>query len=154
CGMCFFSDPSWRKKNMRGRFRKADVERLAKMFFKEALQVQIGCAMEPTMFGDYPWLVEIAKRYRVPFVGFNTNGQLLTERAFERMAVLGLDEITLSTHGVRADTYESLMQGANFQRLHATLSLIDRVRERLDDRLAGGPRLRLNYTVCPKSLDE
>ena len=150
CAMCFFSNPAWRKDHMKGQFSKPDIERLADMFFSEALQVHIGCSMEPTMFRDYPWLVEIAKRHHVPFVGFSTNGQLLTEVAFERMASLGLDEITLSTHGVRAETYESMMPGAEFERLLATLAMIDRVRKRL----GATTRLRLNYTICPRNLDE
>src|ERR1700689_4891822 len=64
CGMCFFSDPVWRDENAKGHFTRPEIERLAVMFFGDALQVHIGCAMEPTMFKDYPWLVEIAKQHR------------------------------------------------------------------------------------------
>jgi molybdenum cofactor biosynthesis enzyme MoaA len=149
CGMCFFSDPDWRAEHMKGRFSKEEIERLAAMFFGGALQVHIGCAMEPTMFRDYPWLVETAKKYRVPFVGFTTNGQMLSRSGFERMVVAGLDEITLSTHGVVQQTYETLMDGGDYDRLHATLGMIDSVRRR-----AKAPRLRINYTICPDNLEE
>jgi len=151
CGMCFFSDPAWRKAHMKGQFKKAEIERLAAMFFGDALQVHFGCAMEPTMFRDYPWLIELAKQHRVPFVGFTTNGQLLGQPAYERMARAGLDEITVSTHGVRKATYENLMPGANYERFLANLTMIDAV-----NRKAGpsAPKLRINYTICPANLDE
>jgi molybdenum cofactor biosynthesis enzyme MoaA len=150
CGMCFFSDPGWRAEHMKGRFSKEEIERLASMFFTGALQVHIGCAMEPTMYRDYPWLVELAKTHRVPFVGFTTNGQLLTRSGFERMAAAGLDEITVSTHGVMKRTYETLMDQGNYDRLHATLAMIDEVKRAKRT----SPRLRINYTICPDNLDE
>jgi molybdenum cofactor biosynthesis enzyme MoaA len=151
CGMCFFSDAAWRKAHMKGQFTKPDIERLAVMFFRDALQVHFGCAMEPTMFRDYPWLIELAKRHRVPFVGFTTNGQILSETAYERMACAGLDEITVSTHGVRKETYESLMPGAAYERLLASLAMIAGINRKIG---TGAPRLRLNYTICPANLEE
>ena len=151
CGMCFFSDPAWRDAHMKGHFTKPEIERLAAMFFGDALQVHIGCAMEPTMFKDYPWLVEVAKQHQVPFVGFTTNGQRLTESGFARMAEAGLDEITVSVHGVNRDTYEKLMTGAHYDQLHAALAMIDTVRSGAGRR---APRLRINYTICPDNLDQ
>jgi molybdenum cofactor biosynthesis enzyme MoaA len=151
CGMCFFSDPQWRHAHMKGQFAESEIERLAGMFFGQALQVHIGCAMEPTMFRDYPRLVEIARRHQVPFVGFTTNGQRLTAQAFQRMAIAGLSEITISTHGVQRESYENLMKGASYSRHHDALKMIDEVRRKLG---AKAPRLRLNYTVCPQNLAE
>jgi molybdenum cofactor biosynthesis enzyme MoaA len=151
CGMCFFSDRAWRDKHMKGQFTRLEIERLAAMFFGDALQVHIGCAMEPTMFRDYPWLVEVAKQHGVPFVGFTTNGQRLTEPALARMIGAGLDEITVSVHGVKRGTYETLMKGARFDRLHAALAMIDGARSAGE---TGAPRLRINYTICPDNLDE
>jgi molybdenum cofactor biosynthesis enzyme MoaA len=151
CGMCFFSDPAWRNENAKGHFTRPEIERLAMMFFGDALQVHIGCAMEPTMFKDYPWLVEIAKQHRVPFVGFTTNGMKLTREGFVRMAEAGLDEITVSVHGVKQDTYETLMQGANWDQLHAMLAMVESVRSAAGER---APRLRINYTICADNLDQ
>ena len=128
----------------------SEIERLAAMFFGDALQVHIGCAMEPTMFKDYPWLVEVAKRHRVPFVGFTTNGQSLNEEGLARMTRAGLDEITVSLHGVTRETYETLMKGADYDQLHATFALIDAVRTKTESSL----RLRVNYTICPDNLAE
>jgi molybdenum cofactor biosynthesis enzyme MoaA len=147
CGMCFFSDDRWRAENAKGRLTKEDLERIAAELFPQALQVHFGASMEPTMFKDYPWLVELATRHRVPFIGFTTNGQLLTEQGIRRLSEAGLDEITISTHGTEKATYEALMPGASFDKHHAMLRMLARARE-------GGrkPRLRLNFTVNPDNL--
>lgn len=147
CGMCYFSNDRWRAENAKGRLTKEDLERIAAELFPQALQVHFGAAMEPTMFKDYPWLVELATRHRVPFIGFTTNGQLLTEQAIHRLSEAGLDEITISTHGTERATYEALMPGASFDRHHDVLRMLAKVR-------TGGrkPRLRLNFTVNPDNL--
>jgi molybdenum cofactor biosynthesis enzyme MoaA len=85
----------------------------------------------------------------VPFVGFMTNGQLLTYSKLSRMAEAGLDEITLSSHGTRKETFEWLMRRASFERHLETLTIIRNVRWS-NSRLA----LRINYTVNPDNLDE
>jgi pyruvate-formate lyase-activating enzyme len=149
CGMCFFSDASWRAQHAKGHLTKADLERIAFMMFPQALQVHFGASMEPTAFKDYPWLVELAKRHGVPFVGFTTNGQLLTPEGIERLIAAGLDEITVSTHGVRKETYERLMRGASFEKHHNMLSRLAASRSRVR-----APKLRINFTVNPDNLEE
>jgi hypothetical protein len=67
------------------------------------------------------------------------------------MAAAGLGEITISTHGVNRDSYETLMPGASFDRHHESLAMIGQVRRKMGTR---SPRLRLNYTVCPQNLAE
>src|SRR3712207_717746 len=106
CGMCFFSDPSWRAEHAKGSLSKEELRRIAALMFPQALQVHFGASMEPTTFKDYPWLVKLAKWHRVPFVGFTTNGQLLTPERLECLVATALDELTVSTHGVRKETYE------------------------------------------------
>lgn len=151
CGMCYFSDEGYRSPGKVRRFSQADIERLAGMFFPRALQLHIGCGTEPTMFKGYPGLVEIARRHGVPFIGFTTNGQLLTEAALRTMIAAGLTEITLSTHGVTRGTYESLMKGASFDRYHDNLRMLVDLRKALG---SDTPRIRINYTVNSSNLEE
>lgn len=147
--MCHFSDPSWRSANAKGWLTEAELERIAEQLFPQALQVHFGASMEPTTFRNYPWLVKLAKRYRVPFVGFTTNGQLLTRTSFETMVADGLDEITISTHGVRKSTYERLMKRASYDQ---HLQMLDDIKVvRLSSKK---PLLRVNYTVNSENIDE
>jgi len=151
CGMCYFSDEKFLPPGPARRFTKEDIDRLAEMFFPQALQVHIGCGTEPTMFKGYPALVEVARKHKVPFIGFTTNGQLLTAGHLRSMIESGLSEITLSTHGVRKETYERLMAGSSFDRYHANLRMLVDLKKALKtDR----PRIRINYTVNSSNLAE
>jgi len=132
-------------------FTRPELERLAAMLFPRALQVVIGCSFEPTVYGGFLDLVSLARAWRVPWVGLTTNGQLLRAEHLRELAVRGLGELTLSTHGVRPATYERLMAGASHTRLHELLRAIR------DQRASGQVarfRLRLNYTVNRENLAE
>jgi MoaA/NifB/PqqE/SkfB family radical SAM enzyme len=151
CGMCFFSDDEWLEHNPIKRFSDDEIKRLADMFFPQAMQLHIGCVAEPTVYKGYPFLVTLGKRYKIPFIGFTTNGQLLTPANIELMLEAGLDEITLSTHGIKKDTYEGLMRGASFEKYHRNLrTLVDLKRASQQKK----PAIRINYTVNPDNLSE
>lgn len=144
CGMCYFSDPRWYEENAGPRFSPQTLERVADIFFPEALQAHIGCGAEPTMWKGYPEIVRLAKQRGVPFVGLVTNGMLLTPEAVNALADYGLDEVTVSVHGIEPGVYERLMKGASWDRLHGGLRLLAEARRRTG---GAGLALRLNYTV-------
>ena len=80
-----------------------------------------------------------------------SNGQLLTRRDIEHFVRIGLNELVLSLHGVRKETYERLMVGASFERFIALLDTIDQVRSECE---GNSFRLRLNYTVSAENVEE
>ena len=151
CAMCYFSNPDWVEANTGGRFSEAEVRGIADAFFPEALLVYIGCGYEPTTYKGYPEIVRLAKERGVRFVSLVTNAQLLTEDAVSALIGHGLDEILVSLHGVRPDTYHRFMPRASHERLHRNLEMLTRLR-RASDR--DTPALRLNYTVNSDNLDE
>lgn len=150
CQMCYFSDPEWRASH-KGRFSWEEVERIAEQFFPQALQLNIGCGMEPTVFKGLPELVKLGTRFRVPFISLTTNGQLLAREHLEGFISDGLHELTLSTHGVLPETYEAMMPNARFDRFMDVLESLDEAKSSLG---VDTPRLRLNYTVNPDNLGE
>lgn len=150
CEMCYFSNKDWRKKN-KGLFDKVDIERLAELFFKKTYQLYIGCGAEPTLYKNFTDLVKLGKNYKIPFVGFVTNGQLLTEDHIKQFICYGLDELSLSTHGVKKETYEKLMVNASYDKFKKLLCTIDRLKQENNSRL---PVVRMNYTVNADNLDE
>ena len=107
------------------------------MFFPQAIQLHIGCVTEPTVYKGYPSLVMLGKQYKIPFIGFTTNGQLLTRASIQLMIEAGLDEITLSTHGIKEDTYEKLMKGASFETYHRNLRTIVELKRELGRKESG-----------------
>jgi molybdenum cofactor biosynthesis enzyme MoaA len=150
CQMCYFSIKDWREKN-KGSFNHEEIEHIAGIFFKKTYQLYIGCGAEPTLYKDFMDLVILGKKNKIPFVGLVTNGQLLSEEHIKKFIFYGLDEISISTHGVRKETYEKLMVNASFDKLTNVLSLIDRLKYENSSKL---PVVRLNYTVNPDNLDE
>jgi MoaA/NifB/PqqE/SkfB family radical SAM enzyme len=152
CQMCYFSDPGFADAMAkRARLTKEDIERIAKVFFPWLVQLYVGCGTEPTTYKDFMRVVELGKEYNVPMVGLVTNGQLLTEEHLKRFVEIGLDELTLSTHGVDKETYERLMRRASYDKF---LSVLDQFSAIRSERRARFPELRINYTVNPENLDE
>ena len=150
--MCYFSDPEFvSAAGKQRRLSVEDVERIAEVFFPWALQLYIGCGTEPTTYKDFVRIIELGKRYKVPMIGLVTNGMLLSEDHLNRFVDLGLDELTLSTHGVERETYERLMRRASYDKFLEVLDQISNIRKR---RGATLPELRLNYTVNPDNLLE
>lgn len=150
CRMCLFSNADYRRDNAGG-FSEEEVGRLAGLFLPRAIQLMIGCGAEPTLYRDFTGLVKLGKSYGVPYVGFVTNGQLLEGQHLEGFIRCGLDELVVSVHGVTGETYESMMAGASFEKLHGLLEMLDGEKERLG---SGKPALRINYTVNPDNLEE
>ena len=150
CQMCYFSDPQWVQAN-RGKFSQEEIEKIAREFFPRALQVYIGCSMEPTVYKDFPSIVKMASTYGVPFISMISNGQLITEAHLNQLIDYGLKELTLSTHGVRKETYERLMVNASYDKFLTLLSSLKRLKQAKG---SSTPRLRLNYTVNPDNLAE
>jgi MoaA/NifB/PqqE/SkfB family radical SAM enzyme len=150
CGMCYFSDKAYAKK-IRGRFSENDLRRIATLFFSRTIQLVIGCAAEPTLYKDYVGLIQLAKNHHIPFVGFTTNGQLLDDNSIRKMVLVGLDEITLSVHGVTEESYEKFMVNSSFKKLHETLQLLTDYKTRYQKVL---PEIRINYTVNADNLEE
>ena len=151
CQMCFFSNPEWREAEAGGRFTAEDIDILAREFFPRALSLSVGSAAEPTMHKGFVDVVRKGKEHGVPFVSVTSNGQLLTREHLHDLARAGLDELTLSVHGVRAETYERMMRKASHARFLRLLEMVDEVRSETRSRPFA---LRLNYTVNPDNLDE
>ena len=148
CRMCYFSDEE-RRKELHGRFSKEELQQVAAALFPRALKLQIGCGAEPTLFGELPWLVSEGKKYGVPYVSITTNGQLLTTETLYALAESGLDELTISLHGLTAETYENLMQGASFGKFQELLGAIRNVRKDFP-----GMKVRVNYTLNADNVAE
>jgi len=149
CKMCYFTDSDYVKKNMKGMFKEEDLEALAKVNFKNALKLQIGCGAEPTLFKHNTKLIEIAKRHKVPYISMITNGNLLERKDVADFAAAGLNEFIFSMHGVSKEKYEDLMDKGVYETFHAALAFIT-------DQKKTHPelRLRINYTFNQDNFHE
>ncbi len=150
CKMCYFSSMEQRKK-LKGIIPQQDFAHIARVLFPKAIQVYIGCGAEPTTHRNFLDLAQLAYEYKVPNIGLVTNGQLLTEKQMELMTNIGLNEITLSCHGVYKENYEFFMTNSKYDRFLDTLELINKYKFKSETNL---PEIRINYTVNNKNLSE
>jgi MoaA/NifB/PqqE/SkfB family radical SAM enzyme len=150
CVMCYLSDEK-SLKQPKTLFTADEIDRLAEMFFPRALQLAIGCGAEPTLYRNFPRLIALGRKYRIPFIGLVTNGQLIKEPHVHDFIDNQLNEIIISTHGVHKATYETLMVGAKYDVFLHTLEMISAIKK---GRHSTNPALRINYTVNPDNLAE
>ena len=152
CRMCYFSDDAQRQKRYNGRsFQKTELDKMERAFFHRALKLQIGCGAEPTLYPDLQDLVKRGKRAGIQYISITTNGQLIASGRvnLSELVALGLNEITLSAHGMRAETYEHLMQGADFACFEKLIGILGDIKATRPDF-----KIRLNFTVNSFNLHD
>lgn len=148
CKMCYFSDPE-KRKTYRGSFTQEDITRIAQSLFHRALKLQIGCGAEPTLYKELDQVIALGKQYGIPYISLTTNGNLLTKDALEKAIIAGLDELTLSVHGLTRETYEFMMTNGKFEIFQRLLSDIEELKKRYPHF-----KLRINYTINSDNMDE
>lgn len=140
CKMCYFTDNEIVKK-LKGIFKKEDLEILAKINYKNALRLQIGCGAEPTLFKHVTDIIKLGKEYKIPHISLITNGNLLTEKDVVDYSNAGLNEFILSMHGVKKESYENFMSKGDFSKFNQVLQWISN--EKITNKNLS---LRINYT--------
>ena len=124
CQMCYFSSDNYKHEKLEKRILDINEFSLfAKSIFNRAIKVQIGCGAEPTLYSHLEELVKIAKQHKVPYISLTTNGNLLKSETLYNMVKNGLNEITISSHGITRETYEKLMQSFK-ERLQKKIQLL------------------------------
>lgn len=78
-----------------------------------------------------------------------TNGNLYKEKEWRELIVAGLDEVTLSLHGVARQTYEYFMTDASCEAFHSSLQILTILKKEYPDF-----KLRINYTANKDNLQE
>ena len=148
CKMCYFSDPEYRKK-AKGVLTPDDLTKIAAAFFYRTLKLQIGCGAEPSLFSHNAQIIRLAKQYKVPYVSMTTNGNILSANDLWEFVKFGLDEITLSLHGVTRESYEYFMSGASFDVFCKTMATLTEIKKTYPHF-----KVRVNYTVNQDNMSE
>ncbi|MCL2511834.1 MAG: radical SAM protein [Bacteroidales bacterium] len=148
CKMCYFSDPEYRKR-AKGMLNPDDLPKMAHAFFRRTLKLQIGCGAEPSLFPHNTALIRLAKQYKIPYIAMTTNGNLFTDRDLHDFAEAGLNEITLSLHGVTRESYEYFMTGGSFDAFCKTMAILTEIKKAYPHF-----KVRVNYTVNQDNMKE
>jgi molybdenum cofactor biosynthesis enzyme MoaA len=139
CKMCYFTDADY-VKTLKGQFNDEELEQVAKAIFKRALKLQIGCGTEPTLYKNLVKIVELGKTYNVPYISITTNANLLDQEKIEALLKAGLDEFTISLHGVNKESYENFMKKASYEKFHNALRAFGKLKATYNF------KVRINYT--------
>lgn len=148
CRMCYFSDEA-RRRTMQGVMSEEDVSLMGRALLHRALKLQIGCGAEPTLYPRLNEVVECGRRHGVPYISLTTNGRLLGYEKLCSLIESGLNELTLSVHGLCQTTYENLMPPGKFADFCRLLEDVARVKEEYPKF-----RFRVNYTVNEDNVEE
>tara|TARA_R110002049_G_scaffold21057_1_gene77517 strand:+ start:8761 stop:9765 length:1005 start_codon:yes stop_codon:yes gene_type:complete len=139
CKMCYFTDADY-VKTLKGQFKPEEIKQVAKTIFKRALKLQIGCGTEPTLYKNLTEIVELGKQYKVPYISLTTNANLLNEENIEALLKAGLDEFTISLHGVTKESYEGFMKKASYEKFHNAFNAFQKLKSKYNF------KVRINYT--------
>lgn len=148
CRMCYFSDDE-KRKSLHGFFSEEELSLIARKVFPYLRKLQIGCGAEPTLYRHLDKAVSLGKQYGVPYIALTTNGNLLNPSKLERLVACGLDEITLSVHGMRQASYEFLMDGARFDTFKQLVEDLKEIKK-------SHPHfaVRINYTINEDNVED
>lgn len=146
CKMCYFSDTSKSITDTK-KLESSDCELIAKALFDKALKLQIGCGTEPTLYKNVTQLITLGKKHKIPHISLTTNGYLVTKEKLNEYVEAGLDEITLSLHGLKKETYEFFMTNGKFERIPILLENIGEIKKKYPHF-----KLRINYTINEDNL--
>ncbi len=147
CTMCYFTDKEYVKK-MKGQLKADEVDRIARVLFNRALKLQIGCGTEPTLYKDLVRIVALGKKYGVPYISLTTNANLLNREKITDLLDAGLDEFTISLHGVRKETYERFMQKAQYELFMNVFNVFSELKR------TRRFKVRINYTFNKDNFAE
>lgn len=148
CKMCYFSDEE-KRKSMHGSLTLEEIRQAANALFHRTLKLQIGCGAEPTLYKELEQIVRIGKEYGIPYISLTTNGNLLTGEKLATLVKTGLDEITISTHGIKKETYENLMTNGKFELFIRLLDNLKQVKQEYP-----AFKVRINYTMNADNIEE
>ncbi|MFD2822454.1 radical SAM protein [Lacinutrix iliipiscaria] len=139
CKMCYFTDADY-VKTLKGQFKPEELNQVAKTIFSRALKLQIGCGTEPTLYKNLPAIVALGKQYKVPYISLTTNANLLHEENIEALLKAGLNEFTISLHGVTKESYEGFMKKASYEKFHKAFNAFQKLKSKYKF------KVRINYT--------
>ncbi len=149
CQMCYYSNDEIRR-TRHGRMTGEQINNVGKALFSRVLKLQIGCGAEPTMdMSGTMQLVKLGTQYGVPYISMTSNGILLTYDKLQELVEAGLDELTVSLHGVHKDTYEVLMGNNKYGAFLELLQTIKQIKARYPKFI-----IRINYTMNADNVDE
>jgi MoaA/NifB/PqqE/SkfB family radical SAM enzyme len=150
CQMCYFSfDQTFYAKPV---YMKAgDFEAIAERVLPHAKAAMLSLGSEPLISPEFTRILEVAARYRVPELGFYTNGLLMNDRIIDAIFANRVTLVAVSIDGATKETFESIRRGANFDLLLKNVRALTRRRAELG---LVRPRVRFGVVMMRRNIEE
>ncbi len=126
-------------------------QRIAADVFPRTNTLYLSCGFEPLMNRDFPWFLDETAAYRIPNVGFTTNGVLLDEAMARKCVEIRVHEISLSLDASKKETYESIRPGSSWERVLGNIRGLAALRKSENSSF---PRIRLNYVLMKRNIEQ
>jgi len=114
-----------------------------------AIKLNSGGRGEPMLNKSLPEMVAYAKSKGVMDVYFNTNATLLTREIGEKLIQAGLDRISISLEGTKAEVYEKYRVGASFEKVLNNIKEFIKLKIEMN---AEKPLLRIQAVALPELI--
>lgn len=130
-----------------GGLMDASVWAALRPYLQDVVEVDFSGGGEPLLHPHLAdWIAEA--KHAGCRAGFLTNGSLLDETAASRMIQAGVDWIALSADGARAETFEGVRKGADFE------EFCGNVRRLTGMRMGKAPWVMFNFVMMPSNVGE
>lgn len=150
CVMCYLALERFSKRE-RVDLSVADFELIADQIFPYCSHVSLSIGTEPLLNRHCEDMIEIARRYGVPWIYLNTNGLLLNEERIERILGSGLHGFAISIDAATAQTYERVRAGGRFERLMTNIRALNEAKRRHGSRF---PVITFNFVMMRSNIHE
>ncbi|NRA95039.1 MAG: SPASM domain-containing protein [Planctomycetes bacterium] len=150
CRMCVLSLPDVFNQPR----RELTVEQfraLGPTLLSRTRQLALSQTYEPMLHPELGEMVAVAREFGVPWIEMTSNATLITEALAEGLVDAGVDFVTFSIDGARAETYEYIRRGARFERFIEGLDTLARVKEK---RGSAAPTISFNMVLMRRNVDE
>ena len=144
CVMCPWKDI---REQSGGGLMDASIWAALRPHLLNVVEIDFSGGGEPLLHPDLAEWISEAKHAGCR-AGFLTNGSLLDEAAASRMIRAGVDWIALSADGARAETFESIRKGADFEEFRENVRCLTGMR------MGKTPRVSFNFVMMSSNVEQ
>jgi MoaA/NifB/PqqE/SkfB family radical SAM enzyme len=150
CRMCYFSfDRVFHAKP--AYLTPETFEPIADAILPHARALMLSLGSEPLTSPHFIPILALAARYRVPEVGFYTNGLMMGDRIIDAILEHQVTLVAVSVDAATKQTFESIRRGADFDVL---LANVRRLVRRRAEAGRSQPRIRFGVILMRRNIEE
>jgi pyrroloquinoline quinone biosynthesis protein E len=125
--------------------------KIAGEIFPNASELFLSCGSEPLIAKHFCEMLDVVAAAEIPFVGFTTNGLLVTEDNARKIIQCGINEIEISFDGATGATFKKIRGGASMEKVIEKVRLLNSLKAGVAKAL---PVIAFHITLLRSNIDE